>query len=134
MASTLSLAATVNTPLNGCKAYVLDWKAHTDQTVNNSITDLTGLLAGRVVAFETIPGLNGDLTTTLPTAAYDITIVDEYGTDVAAGALADRSGTAGERVNPSVAIPIWGALTLKIAAAGDSKTGRLIIVVDETRP
>jgi len=134
MGSTLDLAGQVNTPLNGCKAYVLDWKAHTDQTVNNSITDLTGLLAGRVVAFETIPGLNGDLTTTLPTAGYDITIVDEYGTDVAAGALADRSGTAGERVNPAVPIPIWGALTLKIAAAGDSKTGRLIIVVDETRP
>ena len=134
MASTLALAATINTPLNGCKAYVLDWLAHTDQTVNNSITDLTGLLAGRIIAVETIPGLNGDLTTTLPTNLYDAYIKDAYATDVMAGAIINRSGTVGERVNPTVPIPIWGALTLVIAAAGDSKTGRLIIVVDETRP
>ena len=131
MASSLALAGSVNTPLNGVKAYVLDWVSHTDGTVDNSITDLIGQLGGRVIAFETIPGLLGDLATDLPTNLYDITIDDEYGTDIAAAALANRSGTVGERVNPAVAIPIWAPLTLTIAAAGDTLAGRLIIVVDE---
>jgi len=131
MADSLALASKVSTPLAECKAYVLDWTAHTDQTVDESITDLTGELGGRIVAWETVPGLHGDLATDLPLANYDITIEDEYGADIAAGALANRSGTVGERVNPSVAIPIWAPLTLKIAAAGVSKSGRLIIVVDE---
>ncbi len=130
MASSLALAGSVNTPLNGVKAYILDWVSHTDGTVDNSITGLTGQLGGRIIAFETIPGLLGDLSTQLPTNLYDITIDDEYGTDIAAAALANRSGSAGERINPSVGIPIWAPLTLTIAAAGDTLAGRLIIVVD----
>ena len=131
MGSTLALAGQVNTPLARTKAYVLDWTSHTDGTVSNSITDLTGGLGGRVVALETVPGLLGDLTTDLPDNLYDLTIDDEYGADVAAGALANRSGTVGERVNPAVGIPIWAPLTLTGAACGDTKSGRLIIVVDE---
>lgn len=130
MASSLALAETVATPLNGVKAYVLDWISHTDGTISNSITDLIGLVGGRVIAWETVPGLLGDLATDLPTNAYDLTIDDAYGADVAAGALANRSGTVGERVNPAVAIPVWGALTLTGAACGDTKSGRLIIVID----
>ncbi len=131
MASSLAFAGEINTPLARTKAYILDWVSHTDGSVSNSITDLVGNLGGRVVALETIPGLLGDLATDLPSADYDITIDDEYGTDIAAAALANRSGSAGERSNPSVGIPMWEPLTLTIAAAGDTKAGRLIIVVDE---
>ncbi len=130
MASSLALAEIVATPLNGAKAYVLDWTSHTDGVISNSITDLIGLVGGRVIAWETVPGLNGDLATDLPTNLYDLTIDDAYGADVAAGALADRSGTVGERVNPAVAIPVWGALTLTGAAAGNALSGRFIIVID----
>ncbi len=130
MASTLALAATVHTPLNGVKAYVLDWYSHTDGTIDNSITDLTGLLGGRVIAWETVPGYLGDLSTDLPSASYDLTVDDEYGADVSAGTIDDRSGSAGQRVNPAVPIPIWGALTLVGANCGNTKAGRLIIVVD----
>jgi len=131
MASELVLAGKVNLPRGNDVAYILDWKAHTDQTIDNSITDLTGVIGGRIIALETVPGQNGDLTTDLPTNLYDLTIDDEYGTDVAAGVLADRSGTVGERVNPAVGIPVWAPLTLKGALCGDSKQGRLIIVVSE---
>lgn len=112
-------------------AYILDWTSHTDGTIDNSITALTGVLAGRIIAFETIPGQNGDLSTDLPTALYDLTVDDSYETDVAAAALANRSGTAGERVNPAVGIPCWAPLTLVGANCGNTKKGRLIIVVEE---
>lgn len=128
---TLASGGFVNMPLGENKAYILDWTSDGSGAVDQSITNLIGVLAGRVIAFETIPGENGDLSTDLPTALYDITIDDEYNTDIAAGALGDRSGTVGERVNPAVPIPIWAPLTLKIANAGVSKKGRLIIVVSE---
>jgi len=41
MASELVLAGKVNLPRGNDVAYILDWKAHTDQTIDNSITDLT---------------------------------------------------------------------------------------------
>lgn len=126
---TLALAGTVNLPRSSDKAYILDWVCTAGGVVDQSITDLIGEVGGKVIAFETVPGLNGDLTTQLPTNGYDITIDDAYATDIAAGALADRSGTLGERVNPSVAIPVWGALTLMIAAAGITLAGRIIIVI-----
>ena len=128
---TLALAGTVNLPRSSDKAYVLDWICTAGGVVDQSITDLIGEVGGKVIALETVPGLNGDLTTQLPTNLYDITIDDEYATDIAAGALANRSGTVGERVNPSVAIPVWGALTLMIAAAGITLAGRIIIVISE---
>ena len=131
MASELVLAAKINLPRGRDVAFVLDWKAHTDQTIDNSISDLVDVQGGRIVALETIPGQNGDLATDLPTNLYDLKIDDEYGCDIAAGALANRSGTVGERVNPSVGIPVWAPLTLTGAACGDSKQGRLIVVISK---
>ena len=128
---TLALASLVNLPRSSDRAYILDWICTAGGVVDQSITDLIGEVGGRVIAFETVPGLNGDLTTQLPTNLYDVTIEDAYATDIAAGALADRSGTVGERVNPSVAIPVWGALTLVIAAAGVTEAGRIIIVISD---
>ncbi len=69
----------------------------------------------------------GDLTTTLPTALYDITLLDAYNYDVADGNLANRSGTAAETVVFDSPVPIDSELTLTIAAAGDAKTGRMIL-------
>ncbi len=128
---TLALAGTVNLPRSSDKAYVLDWICTAGGVVDQSITDLIGEVGGGVIALETVPGLNGDLATQLPDNLYDVTIDDAYATDIAAGALANRSGTVGERINPAVAIPIWGALTLKIAAAGVTEAGRIIIVISD---
>lgn len=84
-------------------------------------------LQGFIRSLETIPGASGDLTTTLPTAAYDVTLLDSYAQDVSAAVLADRSGTVAEREIPTSPLYIDDEITLTIANAGNSKTGRLIL-------
>ena len=87
--------------------------------------------AAKVVKIETVPGALGDLTTDLPDADYDITITDGYSFDIAAGGLANRSGTVAEAVYPSSAIYITGTLTLNVAAAGAANSGRTIVTLEE---
>lgn len=87
-------------------------------------------IVGRIALIETIPGANGDKTTTCPTDQYDITLLDAYGYDVADGTLANRSGSVAEAVVYEEPLTIDSDLTLTIASAGNSKTGRLIIYVD----
>jgi hypothetical protein len=95
--------------------------------------------AGAVTATINIAGLIHKVVTnpgaTAPSANYDITLVDEDGIDIAQGLLANRHTTNSEEVylykeatltgSVPAAIPIFhaGALTLTIAAAGDSKQG-----------
>lgn len=86
-------------------------------------------LKGYIVGIETVPGKDGNLTDNLPTALYDITLDDPYGYDVAAAALADRSGTVAEKVVPTTPIPIDSEITVKIAAAGNSTKGRIILQI-----
>lgn len=63
-----------------------------------STADYLKYLAGRECMFAvTDPG------TVAPTAAYDITITDEYGTDVFGGELTNRDAATSEQ-----AIPIFG--------------------------
>jgi len=87
-------------------------------------------IVGRIAMIETIPGLLGDKTTTCPTDQYDVTLPDAYGYDVADGTLANRSGSVAEAVVYEEPLTIDSDLTLTIASAGNSKTGRLIIYVD----
>lgn len=89
--------------------------------------DVGDKFSGIFTSFETAPGLNGDLATTLPTTLYDITITDEYGADVMAGGGANRSASVGERVAIAVPYRIDSELVLTIAAAGNAKTGRIIL-------
>ena len=88
------------------------------------------VVRGKLWSVETIPGLHGDLATTLPTA-YDLTILDEYGFDILAGTCAARSATVAEKVVPVIGIIINSELTLTIASAGDAKTGRIKLEFDE---
>jgi hypothetical protein len=88
---------------------------------------------GFIQKIETIPGLHGDLTTTLPDASYDITITDPYGLDVTAAALADRSGTVAEAKFPAIPIAVDSELTLNVTNANNSKTGRIIIFFSKNR-
>jgi len=84
-------------------------------------------ITGKLVKVETIPGLNGDLATTLPTAAYDLTLLDSYGQDIAAGYVKDRSGTVAEEYIPVQPIALDDDITLTIANAGATTTGRVIL-------
>lgn len=88
-------------------------------------------IRGFVRKIETAPGLNGDLATALPTASYDITLVDAYGADIADGGLANRSGTVGEIKVPDQPIYVDSELTLNVSAAGDTKKGRIIIYLSD---
>jgi hypothetical protein len=88
---------------------------------------------GFIRKIETIPGLSGDLATTLPTDAYDITLTDAYGADVAGGALANRSGAVAEQVVPSASVAVDSELTINVSAAGATTTGRLILTLSGQR-
>ncbi len=88
-------------------------------------------IRGKLIKIQTIPGLYGDLATTLPTNLYDVTLLDSYGADIAAGTLVDRSGTVADLpLIPNIPIAIDSELTVTIASAGDTKTGRIILEFD----
>lgn len=131
MAGTLTFVRKQTYPKGGSAAYILDWLTDAAGANDQDISALTGALGGRIIAVETIPGQNGDLTTDLPTNLYDIAIDDEYATDVMAGALANQSGTVGARTNPANPPPIWDPLVLDLTNGGNAKQGRLIIVVED---
>ena len=94
-------------------------------------TDITAWLEGKwIMSAKTVPGTGDEA----PTAAYDITITDEDGYSIFSTDLNNRSATATEEALPYVAgtkAPrlITGALTISVSAAGDSKTGKIILTV-----
>jgi len=74
-------------------------------------------LKGFIVRVVTNPGA------TAPTAAYDLTLLDEDGVDVLAGGGADRHETNTEQIIPVSPPFVDGELTFTLAAAGDAKIG-----------
>jgi hypothetical protein len=82
---------------------------------------------GKLIKVETIPGEDGDLATDLPTAAYDLTLLDSYGNDIAGGYMKDRSGTLAEQWIPEQSIAVDDDITFTIAAAGSETQGRVIL-------
>lgn len=114
------------------RRYTIDWKSDASGNVLvNLDTELSlGLITGTLEFALTAPGENGDLTTDLPTANYDITLIDAHSYDWAGGNLANRSGTVAEKYTPT-APPVLceQALIVSIAAAGNAKRGRLVLGV-----
>jgi len=77
-----------------------------------------------IVAVQTVPGKNGDLATDLPTAAYDVTLIDAYSFDWFYSEGIDRSGTVAEAFCKNGRIPFPDApVILTIANAGATKQG-----------
>lgn len=114
------------------RAYTIDWKSDASGNVLAYLNaDLAlGLLFGTIEYVLTAPGENGDLTTDLPTASYDITLVDAHAYDWAGGNLANRSGTAAEKYTPTAPPVILAVdLRVKVENAGNAKRGRIIIGV-----
>lgn len=115
----------------------LRWTSAADGTVDQDITrclrdSIPGStspvrIIGSIVMVETVPGVNGDRTTDCPDAGYDITLLDAYGLDVAAGYLEDRSTSAAERVVPTQPLSVHGEVTLHIEHAGNAKSGMIIL-------
>lgn len=112
--------------------YVIDWTSGTDAGVSTELAALAGdsSISGYLRYIQTIPGASGDKTTTVPDADYDIVLNDAYGYDIAAGNLANRSASAAERIIPSSPMFVDGTLTLVITNASNSKTGRLVLLVE----
>jgi hypothetical protein len=74
--------------------------------------------------------------TDVPTALYDVVLNDEFGLDLAAGLLANRSATLAEHVAPmlggssNVPVAVNGTLTPVISNAGNAKKGIIYVYVD----
>ena len=84
-----------------------------------------------IKSVQTTPGLNGDRTTTCPTADYDVVINDEYGEDIMDGELADQSASASATLYSNPPTPVPGILTVVISNAGVSKTGLILIMLQQ---
>ncbi len=112
----------------------LDWTSATGGTVSLSIATALGLgtdipILGDIRWIETVPGNEGDLTTDTPDQ-YTVTLLDEYGADVADGRLSNRSNLVAERVVFEEPLACHGDLTLTVTTAGDAKKGRILILFD----
>jgi hypothetical protein len=145
MAQGLTVKVENNPFMDGTEPFkiILDWKANASTgavsiPIASTYTTQNALLSaapvspnkirGGLLATEFIPGLNGDLATTRPTNAYDVTILDKYGLDILGGNGADRSGTVADKCEPaSTTIAVDSELTLTIANAGNDNTGRIIM-------
>lgn len=97
-----------------------EWVSASGGTVSQSL----GKINGKLCAMETDP--DG---TDAPDDNYDITILDEYSIDVLGGAGANRDTADTEIAYPAVGTyfqPVMsGSYTLTIAAAGDTKKGKI---------
>lgn len=107
--------------------YMIDWVASTGSPsggVNGTTLDIK---SGLIFEIETIPGTGSP---GVPTAAYDVTLEDVHGADLLAGAGANLSATASviTRLNPPLFFDsTLGKPELKVSAAGDAATGRIIL-------
>lgn len=111
--------------------YTVAW---TSDASGNVSTNTFGLRRGRLLQAKCIPGAGG----AAPTDQYGLTLLDSDGVDILMGLGAGRSATAGQVVPaPSGQGSLsdmlrWfegGTVTPTITAAGNAKTGTLILYV-----
>ena len=105
------------------------WTSDASGDVTQSI-----IVDGVILRCETDPG------SPAPTDNYDLTLPDEFGTDLLAGQGANRDTANSETFCPGIAftdgtttsvIPVAhvGAATLTIANAGNAKAGTIVLFV-----
>jgi hypothetical protein len=84
----------------------------------------TGDFSGKIEALVTVPNGGG----TQPTDLYDLTVVDDDGTDVLSGAGANRSNASTQVVlSASLGIVANDRLTLHVTNAGAAKGGTVYV-------
>ena len=109
------------------KILLVKWTSNASQTATVDIGNCFGYKVNRV---QCVPGLNGDLTTDLPSADYDVTITDEFGEDIMIGELVDLSGTAATSRFAYNPVSVIGTLTLNVSNAGISKSGLVNVYME----
>lgn len=88
----------------------------------------SGAYNGKCILLTTIPAAAGDA----PSANYDITVLDEDGVDVLAGAGINRHTSNTEQVvSASLGGAVSQKLTLHVTAAGDTKQGVVYLDIQE---
>ena len=85
--------------------------------------DMSDFHGYEIVAFQTVPGEDGDLTTDLPSADYNLTLEDSYGMDWLFTKGLTRSGTVAEAFCRTGRIPVCKDMSFEIADAGAAKQG-----------
>ena len=106
------------------KKITFDWTSAADGSASDTTTyEYTG----RVVFFITDPdGISA------PTDNYDITITDEDGVDILAGAGANRDTANTEYVlESSLGACGYDKLTINITNAGDTKKGKAYLYIKQ---
>lgn len=117
---------TINTRI---RKVTWDWTSHTDGSVSG-VGQTTQRYHGFLISLETDP--DG---TDAPTDNYDITLLNEQGTDVLCGAGADRDTANNELTMPlpnSSPNPValnGTKLDLNVANAGSGKKGRAVATI-----
>lgn len=120
-----------NVLFNGIEKIKWTWTAHTDgvvtaSTVTGENPTTRNKFSGEIVRLVTIPGTGDDA----PADNYGVTILDEDGVDVLMGAGANRDTANTEQVlASSLGVCQYSTLSLRIAAAGASNKGTVILYI-----
>lgn len=115
--------------LEKLRKVVFTWKCTdagvvADQTAAGQINKTTQKFTGRIIRFITDP-VDG------PTDNYDVVVLDDDGYDVLMGAGADRHTTLTQQVlESSLGCCYSSQLRLNIAAAGNAKSGIVILYIE----
>ena len=109
----------------------VDWESDASGDASASFSGISGLIYGANI----IPDSGG----TQPTDAYDVTVTDADGLDLLGGNGADQSNSAAAYVPASCTLggsaqatprPVDGSLTVTIAGAGDTKGGKVVLLLE----
>jgi hypothetical protein len=105
------------------KKIKMAWTASADTgAVSGTLT--TGVYNGEIIRLVTVPGKAGDA----PDADYDVTVLDEDGTDVLMGAGANRHTSNTEQVlASSLGCVANDKLELRVANAGNANKGTVYL-------
>lgn len=102
------------------KVVRVDWVSASD----GSVTATSLPIDGEILRVVTDP--DG---TDAPTDNYDIALNDEDGFDILGGGLANRDTANTEAVVPSARVVHYGACSLAVTNAGDTKKGAVKIYI-----
>ncbi len=124
MAGTVTYTEEIHGIFGRIKKITMAWTCTAGGAVSGTLTD--SVFNGEIVRLVTVPGTAGNA----PTDNYDVTIVDEDGTDVLMGAGVDRDTANTEQVlATSLGVVANDKLELRVANAGSAKSGTVYLYI-----